>query len=364
METQAALRAVAVLVIACPCALGLATPTAIMVGAGAAARAGILIRDAEALERAHAVRVVAFDKTGTLTQGRPTLTDIISGDGVTEAELLGLAATLQAGSTHPLAEAVRGRAAASGSATQFRNVAGSGVSAAVDGRSLALGNRRMAGEAAPGALLARAAALEAQGRTVSWLAEIAPQHRVLGLLAFADAAKPSAGAAVARLRRRGIAVAMLTGDSQGAADAIAGTLGIGRVFATLRPGEKSSAIAALQAEAGPVAMVGDGINDAPALAAADVGIAMGTGTEVAMKAAGITLMRGDPALVADAIDISRRTYAKIRQGLFWAFAYNATGLPLAAFGLLSPVLAGAAMAASSISVVGNGLLLRRWRAQA
>ena len=365
--TAAILNAVAVMVIACPCALGLATPTAIMVGTGAAARHGILIKDADALERAHAVTLVAFDKTGTLTEGRPEVANIVPVEGVSAAEVLRLAATLQSGSEHPLAAAVRRRAEAEGvqpaRAGGFRALAGRGVSAMVKGRALLLGNRRLMEEGGldAGALAARAAALEASGLTVSWLAEAAPGVRVLGLVAFGDTVKASARAAVEQLQRRGVRTVMLTGDGQGAATAAAKALGIDDVIAEVLPDGKANAVARLRGEGSVVAMVGDGINDAPALAAADVGVAMAAGTDVAMSAAGITLMRGDPLLVPAALDISRRTYAKIRQGLFWAFAYNVVGIPLAAFGMLSPVVAGAAMALSSVSVVTNALLLRRWR---
>jgi Cu+-exporting ATPase len=380
---HAIITAVSVLVIACPCALGLATPTAVMVGTGVAARHGILIKDAEALERAYAIGTVAFDKTGTLTEGRPRLTDIVgadgkdadgkdgggeSGGGESGGELLRLAAALQSASGHPLAAAVRAVAARRGVVAEqpagFRDLAGRGVSGMVGGRSIVLGSRRLlaGAELTPAdALAARAAALEASGRTVSWLAETAPCPRVLGCLAFGDTVKPGARQAVQRLHARGLDTVMLTGDSRGAANAVAAELGIGRVIWEILPGDKADTVIALRAEGKVVAMVGDGINDAPALAAADVGMAMATGTDVAMHTAGITLMRGDPALVEAAIDISRRTFAKIRQGLFWAFAYNLIGIPLAASGLLSPVLAGGAMALSSVSVVTNALLLRRWR---
>ena len=359
------LHAVSVLVIACPCALGLATPTAIMVGTGAAARGGILIKDAVALERAHDVTLVAFDKTGTLTEGKPALTDILPEAG-NAADMLRLAASLQAGSEHPLAAAVRTRAGTDGieapTAGAFRALAGRGVAGEVDGAGIALGNGRLMKESgidtAP--LHGQASELEASGHTIAWLGKVQPPQ-LLGLLAFSDTAKPGASRAVVRLHKLGVKCAMLSGDSEGAARAVAGALGIETVLSGLLPGDKAAEIARLKRGDDIVAMVGDGINDAPALAAADIGIAMGNGTDVAMESAGITLMRGDPGLVADAIDISRRTAAKIRQGLFWAFAYNALGIPLAAAGYLSPVLAGAAMALSSVSVVGNALLLRGWR---
>jgi P-type Cu+ transporter len=369
----AILNAVAVLVIACPCALGLATPTAIMVGTGAAARQGILIKDAEALEVAHKVKVVAFDKTGTLTEGKPELVALEPG-AATADEVLALASAIQSGSEHPLARAVMRRAAEQQleipEATQLRAVAGRGMAAVVAGRELRLGSPRFMQElglevSSFEMLDAHAKALEAQGRTVSWLADVSDSPRLLGLLAFGDTLKSSAAPAMARLHALGIQTALVTGDNRGSADAVARQLGIDRVHSQVLPEDKAAIVgqlrAGIEAERGRVAMVGDGINDAPALAAADVGIAMSTGTDVAMHAAGITLMRGDPALVAGAVDISRRTYAKIRQNLFWAFVYNVVGIPLAALGLLSPVIAGAAMALSSASVVMNALLLRRWK---
>ncbi|KAA0679486.1 heavy metal translocating P-type ATPase [Roseomonas genomospecies 6] len=363
----AIITAVSVLVIACPCALGLATPTAIMVGTGAAARRGILIKDAEALERAHAVTAVAFDKTGTLTEGKPRVTDLVPAKGLAEAEILRGAVTLQQGSEHPLAHAVRARAedegVSVGALVDFKALAGRGVSGVVDGRSLLLGTKRLMAETglADAVLVTAAAGLESSGRTVSWLAEVAPEKRVLGLVAFGDTVKESARVAVSKLHEQGIEAVMVTGDSKGAAQAVARELGIDQVFAEVLPGDKAEVVATLKREGKVVAMVGDGINDAPALAAADVGIAMATGTDVAMHTAGVTLMRGDPVLVGGSIDVSRRTYAKIKQGLFWAFAYNVIGIPLAALGYLSPVLAGAAMALSSVSVVLNALTLRGWK---
>ena len=361
----AILNAVSVMVIACPCALGLATPAAIMAGTGAAARHGILIKDAEALERAHAISVVAFDKTGTLTEGRPTVSEIVPLDG-NRAEILRLAASLQQGSDHPLALAMRLLATAEGqrpaAVNSFRNLPGRGVSGEVEGAVLLLGNRRLMLEAgldtAPAA--AQAATFEESGHTVSWLGQTGTAPRMLALIAFADTVKPASRPAVAALHALGIRTVMLTGDGAGAARSVAAALGIDEVQADILPADKAAAIAKLRAGGHVVAMVGDGINDAPALAAADVGIAMATGTDVAMETAGIALLRGDPALVSGAIDISRRTYAKIRQGLFWAFIYNAVGIPLACLGLLNPMLAGAAMALSSVSVISNALLLRRW----
>ncbi|WP_312514182.1 heavy metal translocating P-type ATPase [Massilia sp.] len=361
-DWQAALlNAVAVLVIACPCALGLATPAAIMVGTGAAARHGILIKDAEALETAHAVDVAVFDKTGTLTEGRPQLTAL---EGPQPEQVLQLAAALQQYSAHPLARAVLDAAAARHltppAAQNARALPGRGVQAEVDGATIVLGNRRLMEELglAPDA----ATEHEAAGSTISWLAERrGGAARILGLLAFGDRLKPGAAPAVARLLAQGVTPVLLSGDNRAAAQAVAQALGIERVHAEVLPADKAALVAALRAEGRRVAMIGDGINDAPALAAADVGMAMATGADLAMHSAGITLMRGDPALVADALDISRRTYRKIRQNLGWAFIYNLVGVPLAAFGLLNPVLAGAAMALSSVSVIANALLLRRWQ---
>ncbi|MFN8989035.1 MAG: heavy metal translocating P-type ATPase [Betaproteobacteria bacterium] len=362
------LNAVAVLVIACPCALGLATPAAIMAGTGVAARHGILIKDAEALENAHAVNTVAFDKTGTLTRGRPELVAAeAAAAAITQAELLALAAALQQGSEHPLAQATLDAAAQRGVAAPLAQavhaVPGRGVAGTVGGRTLMLGSERVVHEAGldEGGLSARAAQLRAEGRTVSWLVEAGTPPRVLGLLAFGDALRDTAREAIALLAAQGVTCVMVTGDNRGSAEAVAAQLGITEVRAQVLPGDKAAVVEALRKQGRHVAMVGDGINDAPALAAADVGIALGSGTDAAMQAAGITLMRPDPRLVADAIAISRRTRAKIRQNLFWAFAYNVVGIPLAAFGLLNPVIAGAAMAASSVSVVGNALWLRRWR---
>ncbi|RPH45485.1 MAG: copper-translocating P-type ATPase [Burkholderiales bacterium] len=364
----AIVAAVAVLVIACPCALGLATPAAIMAGTGVAARHGVLIKDAQALELAHRVKIVAFDKTGTLTVGRPVLVAAQPAPGTTRATLLGLAAALQAGSEHPLARAVIEAAkaepgtVAAEPAEAVTALPGRGVEGRIGARLLRLGSARLMadhGLVPPGDLGEFAAAQQAAGRTVSWLLDATA---VLGVVAFGDTVKPGAREAVARLASMGIRTVMISGDNRGAAEAVARELGITQAIAEVLPADKAGHITRLRAEAGggAVAMVGDGINDAPALAAADVGIAMATGTDVAMHTAGITLMRGDPMLVPAAIEISARTVAKIRQNLFWAFAYNAVGIPLAAAGLLSPVIAGAAMAASSVSVMTNALLLSRW----
>ena len=364
MET-ALINAVAVLVIACPCALGLATPTAIMAGTGVAARYGILIKDAEALERAHEVSAVVFDKTGTLTSGAPRIAHLSAIDG-DEAALLQMAGALQRGSEHPLAKAVldacseRGLTVADVSDSQ--SLTGRGIAGSLKGRRLALGNRRLLDESglSLGPLADSASAWETEGRTLSWLIEQSPEPRVLGLFAFGDTLKPGALQAVQQLSARHISSHLLTGDNRGSAKVVAEALGISDVHAEVLPADKAATVTALK-ETGVVAMVGDGINDAPALAAADIGIAMGGGTDVAMHAAGITLMRGDPRLVPAALDISRKTYAKIRQNLFWAFVYNLIGIPLAAFGFLNPVLAGAAMALSSVSVVSNALLLKTWK---
>lgn len=362
--TAGIIAAVSVMVIACPCALGLATPTALMVGTGAAARAGILIRDVESLERAHRLDTVVLDKTGTLTEGKPAVTDIVT-HGVPERTLLELAAGAQQGSEHPLARAVLARADGLDlpALEDFQSYPGRGLTARVGGHEMAIGNRRLMrdkGVAIEDTEL-QAARLEAQGKTVMWVTALGPSGRLLGMIAVADPVKPTARAAVERLHNTGIETVLLTGDNERTAAALAAQVGIARVLAGVLPEGKAAEVQRLQSRGKRVAMVGDGINDAPALAAADTGIAMGTGADVAMQTAGITLMRGDPLLIADAIAVSRATYAKIRQGLFWAFIYNVLGIPAAALGLLSPMLAGAAMALSSVSVVSNALLLRRWR---
>jgi Cu+-exporting ATPase len=362
---SAIINAVAVLVIACPCALGLATPTAIMAGTGVAAKFGILIKDAEALERAHEVTAVVFDKTGTLTSGTPRIAYFAALDG-DENLLLQLAGALQRGSEHSLAKAVldacKERQLPLATVQNSQALAGRGIAGSVNGLSLALGNRRLLDESGltMASLADSAQTWEGEGRTLSWLIEQGSQPRVLGLFAFGDTLKPGAAEAVRQLTERNISSHLLTGDNQGSARVVAQALGIEDVHAEVLPADKSAAVQALKAN-NVVAMVGDGINDAPALAAADIGIAMGGGTDVAMHAAGITLMRGDPRLIPAALDISRRTYAKIRQNLFWAFVYNLIGIPLAAFGFLNPVLAGAAMALSSVSVVSNALLLKTWK---
>ena len=379
LET-AIIRAVAVLVIACPCALGLATPTAIMAGTGVAAKFGILIKDAEALELAHRVDTVAFDKTGTLTVGRPRLLALLPAPGADEAQALRLAASLQSGSEHPLARAVlaaaREQGVAIGAVQDAHAVPGQGSEGVVDGVRVQVGSARWMREQGVDLKPFDAAAgmQQAQGATISILSvqpDAAQPPQALALLAFGDEPKPEARAAIERLQAAGVRTVMISGDNRGAAEAMARRLGLrpeeGEVLAEVLPGDKAEAVRALkQGVPSPrplhtVAMVGDGVNDAPALAAADVGMAMGSGTDVAMHAAGITLMRGDVGLVAAALDVSHRTVAKIRQNLFWAFVYNTAGIPLAALGYLNPVLAGTAMALSSVSVMSNALLLKRWR---
>ncbi len=387
------IHCVAVLVIACPCALGLATPAAIMAGTGVAAKHGILIKDAQALEVAHQVNTVAFDKTGTLTLGQPQLLSVLlAEEGATSLPLtaltqdakhwLGVAASLQSASEHPLAHAVVQAAKTQGlgitSPQDAKAGVGSGSEGKVNGQQILLGSVRWMNELAVplGALHSQLELLQAQGATVSVLAQRTNTGiQAIAVLAFGDQPKPGVKAALTTLRARGLRLAMISGDNMGAAQAMAARLGLmpNEVHAEVMPGDKAALVRSLQHNRNGtphvVAFVGDGINDAPALAAADVGLAMANlnaegqrgGTDVAMQAAGITLMRGDVALVAGALDISARTVAKIRQNLFWAFAYNAAGIPLAAMGYLSPVVAGAAMALSSVSVMTNALLLKRWK---
>lgn len=369
LET-ALVHAVAVLVIACPCALGLATPVAVMAGTGVAARHGILVKDARALETAHRVDTVAFDKTGTLTRGEPVLRALVPldapDDAQARAQALQAAAALQAGSEHPLARAVVQAAQAEHlelpPAEAVENMPGRGVQGRVDGVRRAIASLRWCEELGVAVDLARAEIFMREGASVSVLLAFDPAPRAEALLAFSDEPKPGSAEAVAGLRAAGLRVVMISGDNPAAARAVAQRVGIDPedVRAQVLPGDKAAVVAQLKAGGHTVAMVGDGANDAPALAAADVGMAMANGTDVAMEAAGITLMRGDLALVGDALDLSHRTVRKIRQNLFWAFAYNVVGIPFAALGLLSPVVAGAAMAASSVSVMANALLLRRW----
>jgi Cu+-exporting ATPase len=362
---------VAVLVIACPCAMGLATPTAIMVGTGKGAEHGVLIKSAQALELLHRVRAVVLDKTGTLTVGRPRVTDVIPAPGEAVEDVLALAAAAEQGSEHPLGEAIVAAAKERGlglpPAEGFRAVPGHGIEARVGARRVLLGTARFlsAEGAAPGALAAEAERLAEEGKTAVYLAL---DGRAAGVIAVADVAKPEAGAAVAALHRMGLEVVMLTGDSRRTGEAIARELGIDRVLAEVLPEDKAREVGRVRGEGRLVAMVGDGINDAPALAQADVGIAMGSGTDVAMEAADVTLMRGDLTALVTAIQLSRRTIRIIRENLVWAFGYNTLLIPVAAgvlypaWGItLSPILAGLAMALSSVSVVSNSLRLKRFR---
>ncbi|MEN6587021.1 MAG: copper-translocating P-type ATPase, partial [Sulfuricella sp.] len=362
--TIALVNAVAVLVIACPCALGLATPTAIMVGTGNGAKVGILVRNAAALERAEKIRTLLVDKTGTLTEGKPAVTDILPVGGTTEAELLRLAAALEKGSQHPLAQAILAKAGEHGlelpSVENFQSISGKGVTGVIAQKPSHLGSPALMLELAltpDDALLQN---MQAQGKTVVCVAQ---GSALLGYLAIADRLRDSSPHAVARLQAMGIEVVMLTGDNRATAQAIADQAGIRNYCAEVLPRNKAEEVEKLKARGTIVGMVGDGINDAPALAAADVSFAIGAGSDVAIEAADITLMRNDLTSVADAISLSRATLGKIRQNLFFAFIYNILGIPLAALGMLNPVIAGAAMAMSSVSVVSNSLLLKRWKAQ-
>ena len=349
--TLALVNAVAVLVIACPCALGLATPTAIMVGTGLGAKAGILIRNAQALELAEKINVLAVDKTGTLTQGKPQVIDVKVGAGETASEVLRIAASLEQGYTHPLAAALVAEAKQQGLILEPpQDVAaepGKGISGTVAGRTVRVGS--------PDWLDVPAS--ETQGSQIA----VAIDGKVAGIIAVADPLRETSKAAVARLQTLGVEVVMLTGDNAATAAEIARQSGVSRFEANVLPGDKATHVAALKAAGQTVGMAGDGINDAPALAAADISFAMGAGADVAMQAADVTLMRDDLNGVADAISLSRSTLAKIRQNLFWAFIYNVLGIPAAALGFLNPVVAGAAMAMSSVSVVSNSLLLKRWK---
>ena len=369
----ALLNTVAVLIIACPCALGLATPTSIMVGTGKGAEAGVLFRNAEALERLGSVRAIVLDKTGTLTQGKPRVTDVVRAEGAPAGDrVLALAAAAERGSEHPLGdaivrEAIETRALVVPEATAFESTAGGGVRANVDGLAVLVG--RVGFLEAAGidvaSLLEAAGALAADGRTPVF---VGLDGRAAAVIAVADTLKVGSAEAVADLHRLGLEVAMLTGDNRRTAEAIARAVGIERVLAEVRPDGKAAAVKALQAEGKPVAMVGDGVNDAPALASAEVGVAMGTGTDVAMESAGVTLMSGDLRGLVTAIALSKATMRNIRQNLFWAFAYNVVLIPVAMGSLypftgilLDPILAAAAMALSSVTVVSNALRLRRFR---
>ncbi|MAF83127.1 MAG: copper-translocating P-type ATPase [Chromatiales bacterium] len=358
----ALIAAVSVLVIACPCALGLATPTAIMTGTGAAARSGILIKDVESLERAHRLNAIIFDKTGTLTEGKPAVATVHAFNG-TDRDVLQAAATVQQGSEHPLARAMLDRAAELDitlpGVTDFQSHTGLGVTATVEGREIVCGNLGLLHERGIEPVEPeRAHALEAAANTVVW---VAVNGQVIGMIAIADLLRPEAIDSIEALRQLGARTLMLSGDAERVAAQVGNEVGVDESRGSVKPDQKAQAIEDLHAQGYIVGMIGDGINDAPALAAADVGIAMGTGTDIAMETAGITLMRPDPRLVAAAISASRATFRKIKQNLFWAFAYNVIGIPLAAAGVLTPTLAGAAMALSSVSVVSNSLLLRSWR---
>jgi Cu+-exporting ATPase len=367
----ALINAVAVLIIACPCALGLATPMSITVASGKGASMGVLFRNADAIQTLRAVDTLVVDKTGTLTEGRPRLDTVLAADGFDDNAVLRLAATLERGSEHPLAAAIvagaEARGLAPGSYEEFRSITGQGVCGHVEGQQVALGNRALMDALGVGldALATQAEALRAGGKTALF---VAVNGRAAGLVAVADPIKPTTPAAIRALHEEGIRIVMLSGDSATTARAVAAQLGIDTVIAEVQPDQKAQHIQALQAEGRIVAMAGDGINDAPALAQAEVGIAMGTGTDVAMESAGVTLVKGDLTGIVRAIRLSRATMANIRQNLWFAFGYNTLGVPVAAgvlyppFGiLLSPMLAAAAMSLSSVSVIGNALRLRRAR---
>ncbi|MGH8757938.1 MAG: heavy metal translocating P-type ATPase [Burkholderiales bacterium] len=360
--TQALINAVAVLVIACPCALGLATPTAIMVGSGRGAQSGILVRSAAALERAGKIRTLVVDKTGTLTLGKPAVTDVVPAPGSTRSAVLELAASLEQNSEHPLARAVLARAREQKLSLlpveHFAAVPGSGVRARIAQRVLMLGSPRFIRDQGVAIDDASVLRLAGEGKTVIVLAD---SGHAMGYVAIADQPRPSSAAAISQLKAIGIEVVMLTGDNTATARAIAGKLGISEFRAEVLPADKAAEISRLKGTGGLVAMAGDGVNDAPALAAADVSFAISSGSDIAIEAADVTLIRNDLMSVVDAIRLSRATLAKIFQNLFFAFFYNVLGIPLAAFGMLNPVIAGAAMALSSVSVVTNSLLLKRWK---
>lgn len=361
----ALISAVAVLVIACPCALGLATPTAVMVGTGKGAEIGVLVKSAEHLESAHRVGTVVLDKTGTITKGEPEVTDIVVAAGnYSEDELLQLAATAERGSEHPLGEAIVNGAKAKGlplgETSHFNAIPGHGIEVEIEHKNILIGNKKLMRQrnVSIEAILEQMEMLEGQGKTAMLMAV---NGQLAGMIAVADTVKETSAEAIKRLKAMGIEVIMITGDNKRTADAIAKQVGVDRVLAEVLPEDKSAEVEKLKQEGKVVAMVGDGINDAPALVAAHIGIAIGTGTDVAIEAADVTLMRGDLMGIVDTIRLSKATMRKIRQNLFWAFAYNIILIPVAALGLLNPVLAGAAMAFSSVSVVGNTLFLRRWK---
>lgn len=361
--TPALVSAIAVLVIACPCALGLATPTAVMVGTGKGAENGLLIKGAEHLESAQRVTTVVLDKTGTITKGEPDVTDIVTFGNFTEDELLQLAASAEKGSEHPLGEAIVDGAKEKGLQLQdgknFNAIPGHGIQVEINNQVVLIGNKKLMTKynVEINAGLSRMEQLEGEGKTAMLMAV---DGSLAGIIAVADTVKETSAEAIARLKQMGIEVIMITGDNRRTAEAIAQEVGVDRVLAEVLPEDKSAEVEKLKQEGKIVAMVGDGINDAPALVAAHVGIAIGTGTDVAIEAADITLMRGDLMGIVDIIRLSKSTMRKIRQNLFWAFAYNVVLIPVAAIGLLNPILAGAAMAFSSVSVVGNTLFLRKW----
>ncbi len=361
--TAGIINAVAVLVIACPCALGLATPTAIMVGSGMGARAGVLIRNAAALESAGSIHTLIVDKTGTLTEGKPVVTDVVAANDATRDEVLAVAAALEQGSKHPLAQAViahaRERALTLQAMSDFQSVSGKGVQATIGGAAAVLGSPTFATQLGLTLPDADVATLQRAGKTVVFVARA---RHTLGVIAIADRLRATTPAAIRELIALGVTPVMLTGDNALTAEAIAREAGITHWQAGMLPQDKAFHVQSLQNDGNKVGMVGDGVNDAPALAAADVSFAIGAGADVAIQTADITLMRNDLMSVVDAIRLSRATLTKIRQNLFFAFFYNALGIPLAAMGLLNPIIAGAAMALSSVSVVGNALLLKRWRA--
>jgi len=362
--TMGLISAVAVLVIACPCAMGLATPTAIMVGTGKGAENGVLIRSGESLELAHRLDAIVLDKTGTITLGEPSLTDVVSLNGWDRLEILRLAGSAEKNSEHPLGvaivEAARRELGKIEEPRGFRATPGKGVQARIDEHAILVGTRNFLGEAGVslGLVEARIEQLETEGKTVMLLSV---DGEMQGLLAVADRVKDSSRTAIQTLKAMGLEVYMLTGDNRRTAEAIGREVGVDQVMAEVLPESKAQAVEQIRKEGKIVAMVGDGINDAPALVTADIGMAMGTGTDIAMESADITLMNGDLMSVATAIQLSQRTMRKIKQNLFWAFFYNTIGIPIAALGMLNPIIAGAAMAFSSVSVVSNSLSLKRFR---